>query len=1298
MEATEPSSDAWDDCSWAVAMLSASIDILDRMSSKVRSSSARRSRARTLASSSRILSTTRSMLTPDMLSGLPYFRWEENFFAGTFAHPPGASARPVFFDGRVMKVLRATQSGRKAVSSHGLLADDTVATAAAKLERTFGSRVYMWCRRAVDAHEALAVSVAGGIHETGAGNYDPAIAARELKNRFGLSAPPGVASSPLKLLKFLKKQPEGSLSEPVSMRNREVIPGGYFSSEGVDPYDDPRPDEGFSAGRSRPFNTGDLLLESFATDRVFFTTRKDLESARPKGVAEKRWKEGFLDRYFPDAEDRDLFKWSERAERQLREQRKSPPAETPVITYLPLTGGTPVGTVGIDRIMNGFASIPATKTRPVVRMQGGGIDRPVSRVHSEFSDEDAEKLRTPAKREWIQAVIKLKKGSATVTVFPSGAYKLQIRFGYLERATMEDAAAYFDGVNEFLEKVSPMIRPVRREHMRPSSSLYIQKPQLLETPSVLGGPRNGVYQTVSVKLPARCEIKDVASVVAARGFPSLKAVNTHAGEFHMQWTRSSALRKSSLVKNLIHHSASNGGMTAARLEELTSELNLTKREVAEIAESKFGRHSVMTLVKAKLSSDATLTVRVNGNDPAYAERVEQTLSNLLRECGKGRSKGVHDWSKSVSESPDAVDAGVSSASDLDEFYEFFDDDEDGDGDGDFGADSQGDGRASADATQGMVEIKQKGDILERLKQADPEVFAFPSRPGYVPYSMKCQKNNSSTRQPLVLSREDAERASSRSSAKGKEAFGNKLEYRGLTYVCPEKWCPVSGVAKGLGEPCPDPDEPEWTMWSSNYPAFQTGVSHPQGLCMPCCFGSKPKRGLKTWNDIKKCKEDAGEEMLETGDEAKAARIKKGHVNKADKLLDEGGFGYAPDDLFPVDMGGVRPVRRGMGARARATLGRSLSYLLGHGSEKALRSSLAEALEPEHFIQGDVREFMTDGDAAEAAAASKSRVKAWMSKAYSDTMGLKRSDLDPRQVVREARVMLAHAECKKRLAGGGSVSEASVFRFVNSGALGNRPVMLVEMDEAGNAYAEHVPEMAMPAEGKVAVVLKRRDTYEPVGRKDKNSFDPWWEASHPWIGAIFGAVRAVVPRGDKRVVSYSMMSVGTLTATGYLPFSRPVFVDPAYDHVHISDRKLSGPASDADAEEALELTGNAFYRIAWKDVAESSKEDDEKDAMLFMPAREDKRIRTMERLNAKLDEAKAVTAALADNVEPAAFAPVPGESSRNRIARIRRQAKEHLSPDVSRNAVDFAIESLLRPVPSGVVPTVRLGPTERIIHA
>ena len=795
-----------------------------------------------------------------------------------------------------MRVIHASKSGREALSSHGLVDDDTVATAAVKLERLLGSPAYMWCYRQVDAHEALAIAVAGGVHETG-GKYDPAVTVRELDRRMSIKVTAAAASSPAKLLANLRRRDESELREPVAMRNRSVVPGGYFSAEDVDPYSDLRWDGDFARAHARPFNTGDLLLEAFDADTVYVTTERDLEAARPSGVAAKAWREGFVSRYLPGVEDRDLFKWSEAGERQLRDQRKTPASDPPVITYLPVVGGTPVGKVGIDALLNAFATAGANEARPVVRVQGGGIDRPVARVHRSFSDEELARVRTPDRREWLQAVFRRGKGAAQLTVYPTGSYKLQVRFGYLEQATTDDAVAYFAPANAFLATVSPLIRPLSPRHLRPSSSLYIQKPQLLETPSILGGPRNGVYQIATVKLPARCSLEDVEAAVRARGFPAIKAVNTHAGVLYLQWVRSSALRKAAVVKNLLHHSANNGGLTAAGVEALAAELGLTRRELVDIAESKFSRHTVMTLVRVRVASDTALTVHVYGNDPAHGVRVQQTLTNLLRECGKGRGRGATDWSESVSASPDATDAGIASASDLDEFYEFFDDAEVYDDDDD----NEDEGPDGPDMPAGGPEVplEQKGNILERLKRADPAVFAFPSQPGYVPYSMKCQKNRGSTKQPLVLTREEAERAARGSaSGKGKEALDNALEYRGLSYVCPEKWCPISGVARGLTESCPDPDEPEWTMWSSNYPALQAGVAHPQGLCMPCCFGTKPKQGDKKWKTIAKCKEDAGEASREGDGPAavsgrKASQIKTGYVSKADKLLEEGGTGSPP---------------------------------------------------------------------------------------------------------------------------------------------------------------------------------------------------------------------------------------------------------------------------------------------------------------------------------------------------------------------------------------------------------------------
>ena len=69
------------------------------------------------------------------------------------------------------------------------------------------------------------------------------------------------------------------------MRNKYIVPGGYFANDAANPYDNDAPDRAFAAGHSLPFNTGDALVESFYADGVMATTRADLEDARPKGVS-----------------------------------------------------------------------------------------------------------------------------------------------------------------------------------------------------------------------------------------------------------------------------------------------------------------------------------------------------------------------------------------------------------------------------------------------------------------------------------------------------------------------------------------------------------------------------------------------------------------------------------------------------------------------------------------------------------------------------------------------------------------------------------------------------------------------------------------------------------------------------------------------------------------------------------------------------------------------------------------------------------------------------------------------------
>ena len=85
-----------------------------------------------------------------------------------------------------ISVNHVTRSGSKPLGQHGVLPDDTVATAAAKLEALLGGPVYMWCERPVDAYKALAIAVAGSYHQTGRA-FVPAAAVRELKDRLGVS-------------------------------------------------------------------------------------------------------------------------------------------------------------------------------------------------------------------------------------------------------------------------------------------------------------------------------------------------------------------------------------------------------------------------------------------------------------------------------------------------------------------------------------------------------------------------------------------------------------------------------------------------------------------------------------------------------------------------------------------------------------------------------------------------------------------------------------------------------------------------------------------------------------------------------------------------------------------------------------------------------------------------------------------------------------------------------------------------------------------------------------------------------
>lgn len=1172
-----------------------------------------------------------------------------------------------------MRYYRATWGGRREADGHGIMDDDTVSTAARRLESMFGGPVHMWCRRRVDAHEALAIAVAGTVHLNQ--EYDADLVCRELAARLGARVSPREADSPERLLSALKKG--GRLFEQVSMRSRMVIPGGYFAVDNADPY--ARGAIGTAAAEKNrfPYRTGGLLMESFGADEVYFTTRADVERGRAEAPASAAEWAKAMDWYFPPIQDEGLPASSDAAVKEMARQRRVDDSGDVHLLYVPVVGGAPVGRVGTERLLAVFKETRTTMDLPMIRIRTSESGGTLSRVHESASD-DVLSYTTPPRQEWLQAHLLGGKGSAVLTVLPNGTYKMQVRFSYLDGATEADAVGYMERCNELLMRVSAFIRPMSERSLMMSSSVFGQKPHLLETPCVLGGPRTGLYQMMTIDVPGAVDIVHLADAVRRHGFPSIKAVNVKNKELHGVWMRSACLGKAAIVKSLAMHEDSGAGW-----RELAKELGMTKDEMVSAAEGRLGRFTAVTHFRVRKASDVSLLLIVNGTDVSYGTRVRQALRAALRAAGDDRGGKRGDlWAGSVGSSPMADDGfDAPSSGGMDEFFEMLDDDEYNPADA--AAGERGVARPSSGAP----------NVLDRLKRSDPEVFAFPGTKRFSPYSTRCQKSSGYTRQPIVLTDGEMAAAMKGSTGTGMEALDRRLIYRGKNYVCPEKWCPVSGVAVGASEHCPAPGESGWAIWNHRHPGLQSGATHPKGLCMPCCFGKPPAEGSSTMNVILDC---GGEVNPDPTGRAGNKVGRKRHINREERALDKGALGRAPASL------GANALRVGIGARNGTSLAAAVAYVLGmKGGEKELKSTLADALMPEHFVQGNVREFH---DVESDGPAGRGRVAGWATPAYAAIMGRKTSSR-----VHEM-VMAAHGRCVSAMRSGGAVSDASMLRFLNSGALPDIPAVYLVSVDGPEPVAEHVQSGALFAPGKgargIAVLMKRNSVIEPLvpSRPRRGGALPLWDAGMALPETIAAGVRRALPSGVKRVVSMSMMAVGTTTASGgYLPYSRPVFIDPGHKHVIFAD--AGGPlppATDEEAAAALRETGDEFYRDEWRRTAAAAWEDFALDGVLFGSGRTaDPRDVIMDRIIPRLKKAEAIASAAGRARNQRDFAPVAGESARETIARVRAAVLESAAAEAAGaedHVIDLAADILARRLPVSVDVSIDVHGDERLVYS
>jgi len=165
-------------------------------------------------------------------------------------------------------------------------------------------------------------------------------------------------------------------------------------------------------------------------------------------------------------------------------------------------------------------------------------------------------------------------------------------------------------------------------------------------------------------------------------------------------------------------------------------------------------------------------------------------------------------------------------------------------------------------------------ILNRLKERDPELFDVPDQNGKV-YSRICP--GSSSRYPIVLSKEEKKRIDKKDAELNQESYTEPLEYKKNTYICPRYWNFRENRSMNQAEFDSNPsllqnlivDEKDINNDANNryiyefkkgkrfdnnnaYKEHVPGFSskNKNGFCLPCCFSEKDSTFKK---NIKECK-------------------------------------------------------------------------------------------------------------------------------------------------------------------------------------------------------------------------------------------------------------------------------------------------------------------------------------------------------------------------------------------------------------------------------------------------------------
>jgi hypothetical protein len=1146
----------------------------------------------------------------------------------------------------------------KQVAFTNVFPDDRVIVAMSKIANQVKSSVYIWCHKPVTCYEALGIICNDIGWESFQEEFEGIKISKSAKKLFGVTLKLVNNVTRVSVIESLKSS---QLVETIPCAFRYLNAGGYFADHGVDPT------------RSIPINfdvseyglvdTSQMTLESFGTDEFYFSTEQDIQENKPKDTNPNTWK-SVINRYRFNYTRLDFFEETIRYNELVEEQSMVEVAENN-LTYIKIVSKCLFVRRDVDDLMTVFTSFETSPDIPMLRIGSHSLGTVFTRIHdSLLGSNEAERYIVSNKKIFLQVLIRIPetKFFSLLEIFPD-KYYVSARFTQRDMASTQMFSRVFEDINKFLYNVSPYYIPLtpsvfRSDYIHFSSKISDFRPVMSD-------------MWVSVVLNSKKKICDSRSFYNAgsNAGPILNPVNISNDEkkTFFQFVRSNNVSRESLVQHFLYQNF--GASRASLLRRIVSDYKFTPEQGEQIMNEFFEYSRFMspnvTKVRVHKQSSSRIVVKIELiQDERYTNRIVNCICTLLNEClikSNVRRNAVAsiDVMKTLS-------AKVQSkVGDIDDFVQFINISEPGIG----------------YSTKDDVEIGESGmgsDVLRALQYRDPTVFGFRAEGVFRPYSVQCQD-----RQPVILTDEEFENAKSKSSEnsfKGSLSYGSNEAYN---FICPQKWCVTSKVARKTGEACPLKDEPTYDFKGMTYPGYISGSKHPTGLCMPCCFKREPVPGSKVYERELACNSKTGIGITDSVNS---------HVSRSSRILDQGAFGkisekvsrkYIPEGI----------VRRGMGTNVNFFDSVELVF-----QDESFFETFSNNVQYHHFLTGSPRDVSSKIINELEKDLEKDFDEWWTSSNSSNYRNLLGFSGKLKQGEKKIE-MKSYAYFKRStpkredphtfwLRPINSFSKSSYPHVIVVNEKENEDVISVEMDEIREDRTD------------VVFILHREGRYEPMGYINSNAFQTKFPITQAWVKTIIEQQKYTsIPKQAKRVLSTSRAVVALLFGNNsILKLSQPIPFNPRYGHVHIYKIGANTGISHDQAKNMFRTSNDDFYKNEYiADTAMMIKEIQTDIVMFLRETRFDKRDEVLKEIRQKTIQESKYAKIIWDVINKDPILSDGKKQVSVKIAQLRNKYKSKL-PKLQDHVIDYIIEKHIRPVGISSFPSVNKSDSETIFSS